>query len=232
MVKTIREILDNGIIIDCKKNQHYTSFKFIDEKGKTVRATYKHTTQKEIGATFDLLPYTEYGDIIHLTEQEAEKRHAGSVRYIMKLNKAMTEKEVLDDILIPAIIKAGLKNNGVYASNGVKPFEWKHGPLIRDGVNPFEWKHGPFLKDCYFYSFTNKSGNTWVAYINYKSGDIWISSNDHLINWKWKKFIEDTTTFSSSWEMTTPEQEWLTSLLKMANTLRDVRKDFSKVEKN
>lgn len=217
MPKVIKEDLKNGITITRRIYTNYISLKINDSEGKSLKISYNHKTKKNIGANFDLTPYDKFGKVLHLSEKEAKKRHAGSTRYLLKLTEKKSEKDVKQQILIPAGLKAGLKEN----------IKSERDFLIQSGENPFEWENGPFIKGYSFYTFTNRSEEVWAAYINQTTGDIWISCDDHKIAWEWKKIQKNLKEYP--WIMNPLESEWFELMIKMSKVLSSLAEDFSHV---
>jgi len=193
------QLLENGLEIRRKENLTYIGYVISDITGLTKKATFNNKSKKNIGASFNLSSFKDYGIVKQLSEEEMKKRHSGSTKFTLKLNEEMSEKNVIEKIIIPGCIKTGLKTS--------KQF-------FEEYQDPFKLPDGPFITGFCFHSYTNERNELWVAYINQHNGDIWVSSNDDPINWKWAKLDKDVKKFP--YLITEFEENWLTLLLQTA----------------
>jgi len=214
MAKWEEKTHNNGMVISRKVNKVYTAFRLRDSEIALI-AKYNHVNKKDLETNFYSPLYEKLGTVIHLTEEEAREQHRGSIRYRLRLKEEISEQDALEKVFIPASIYHGLKPGNF--------------PL-KNGDNPFTMKDGPFLKGYGFHAFTNMHGETWVAYTKATSNEIWVSCNDDLIGWIWKKF-ETVENKYAPWVMSDSEKQWLAFIEHVTQEFHDLIKECSNFKK-
>jgi len=193
---------NNGTVIQRKENATYVAYR-LPGLTDVLTAKYNHNNGVEVETSFEtpLLSslISSLDTLTVITQQEAIDQHRGKIRVRIKFHEKITEEEALEDFIIPSAIEYGLKNSF---------------PL-KSGENPFKRTDGVFLPGYAFHSFTNVHGEVWVAYLRIAQKEIFISCDDSLINWRWKKF--DGIEKAAPWVMTDEEIKWLSSLDHLVN---------------
>jgi hypothetical protein len=191
----------SGLTVLVKENTHFNTIT-VKDGTQSRKATFNNKNHKTVGLDFFTDHFNAYGTVKARTDEERERCHGGKITHVLSMNNELNIDSFIDLVLIPAAIE-----------NGLKPQEF----FLKNGENPFNRKDGPFIKGFHFHSYTNQHGETWVAYINPRNKQIWISSNDDRINWKWKMHTNFNTT--TPWIMSEEEKTWLQLLNNMAEHL-------------
>jgi hypothetical protein len=190
----------NGLIVQVKENTHFNTIT-VKDSSQSRKAVFNNKTHKEVGLDFFTDHFNAYGTVKALSQEERERRHAGKITHILNMTNELSIDIFINLVLIPAAIE-----------NGLKPQEF----FLINGENPFKRKDGPLIKSLHFHSYTNQHGETWVAYINPLNKQIWISSSDALVNWKWKLHT------ITPWIMNDAEKTWLKLITDMAEHLYNI----------
>lgn len=94
---------------------------------------------------------------------------------------------------------------------------------LENGWNPFK-RETVFIPGHFFYSFSNEYGEVWVAYISLWSHQVYVSGVD--VDWTWRDIK------NVDWVLNLDEQEWISSVNRMARRLREQGIDSNEKNKS